>query len=98
MPFYHSITMMRTKNGCAKLPSMPKLKYTPGQRVRINEAASGLVQGFVGMVGHIGIGSINAPAFHQGEYFVSVRLETGATVILRLPERCLDEALAEFRL
>jgi hypothetical protein len=57
-----------------------------------------LVPGYVGMVGHIGIGSINAPAFYQGEYFVAVRLETGARVILRLPEGCLDEAPAEFRL
>ena len=36
-PFSHSIETMRAKNWCAKLPSMPKLKYTPGQRVRINE-------------------------------------------------------------
>ena len=75
---------------------MARPKYTPGQRVRINDAASVLVQGFVGMVGHIG--SINTPAFYQGEYFVSVRLETGATVILRLPERCLDDAPVGFRL
>ena len=77
---------------------MASPKYTPGQRVRINEAASGFVPGYVGIVGHIGIGSINAPAFYQGKYFVSVRLETGAQVILRLPEKCLDEAPAEFRL
>jgi hypothetical protein len=51
-----------------------------------------LVQGFVGMMGHIGIGSVNAPAFYRGEYFITVRLETGTTVILRLPERYLDEA------
>ncbi len=50
------------------------------------------------MLGHIGIGSINAPSFYQGEYFVNVRLETGANVILRLPERCLDEAPPEFRM
>ena len=54
--------------------------------------------GYVGMVGHIGIGSISAPSFYQGEYFVTVRLETGAKVILRLQEQCLDEAPAEFRL
>ena len=50
------------------------------------------------MVGHIGIGSINDPAFYQAEYFVTARLETGAKVILRLPERRLDEDLAESRL
>ncbi len=41
---------------------------------------------------------INEAAFYQGEYFVTVRLETGATVILRLPERCLDEVPGKFRL
>ena len=50
------------------------------------------------MLGHIDIGSINAPSFYQGDYFVTVRVETGSEVILRLPERCLDEAPAEFRL
>ena len=35
---------------------------------------------------------INAPGYYQGEYFVTVRLETGATVILRLPGKCLDDA------
>ena len=77
---------------------MARPNYTPGQRVRINGAVSGLVQGFVGMVGHIGIGSINAPSHYRGEYFVTVRLETGATVILKLPETYLDEAPEEFRL
>ena len=80
---------------CATLPGMPRPKYTPGQQVRINENAIGLVMGFVGMSGHIGIGGINAPSFYQGYYFVTVRMETGATVTLRLPERCLDEITAE---
>ena len=97
-PFSHIIAKMPSQNDCAKLASMPYLKYTPGQRVRINEAASELVPGYVGVVGHIGIGSINAPSFYQGEYFVSVHQETGAKVILRLPERCLDEAPPDFRL
>ena len=82
----------------AKLATLPRLKYTPGQRVPINETASDVVPGYVGMVGHIGIGSISAPSFHQGEDFVTVRLETGAKVILRLPEGCLYEAPAGFRL
>ena len=82
--FSHIIAKMRCQNGCAKLPGMARPKYIPGQRVRINEAASELVPGYVGMVGHIGIGSINAPEFYQGQYFVTVRLETGAKVILRL--------------
>ena len=60
--------------------------------------AIGLVAGFVGAIGHIGIGRLNAPAFYEGDYFVSVRLETGATVILRLPEHCIDEAPGELRL
>ena len=90
--------MMPSENGCAKLPSMARSKYTPGQRVRINEAASGLVAGYLGMVGHIGVGSISAPAYYQGEYFVTIRLETGAKVVLRLPEQCIEEASAEFHL
>ena len=77
---------------------MSKPKFQPGQRVRIGEAASGLVPHYVGMVGHIGIGSINAPAYYQGKYFVSVRLETGANVVLRLPERCLSDAPSSFNL
>jgi hypothetical protein len=77
---------------------MLKPKYRPGQRVCINEAASGLVPQYVGMAGHIGIGSINAPAYYQGEYFVTVRLETGAKVVLRLPERCLNDAPSGFHL
>jgi hypothetical protein len=77
---------------------MPNHKYTAGQRVRVNESAVGIVAGFVGMIGHIGIGSLNAPAFLQGMYFVSVRLESGSSVILRLPEDCLDEAPSELTL
>ena len=64
---------------------MARLKHTSGQRVRINAAASQQVPSYVGMVGHIGIGSINAPAFYQGEYFVTVRPETRPKVILKLP-------------
>ena len=89
---------MRPQNPCANLPSMARPKYTPGQRVRINKAASQQVPGYVCTVGHIGIGSINAPSFYQGEYFVTVRLETGEKVILRLPEHCIEEASAEFHL
>jgi hypothetical protein len=70
---------------------MPKPKYTPGQRVRINENAIGLVMGFVGMSGLVGIGGITAPSFYQGYYFVTVRMETGDTGTLRLPEQYLDE-------
>ena len=77
---------------------MSNLKYTPGQRVRVNERAIGLVAGFVGAIGHIGIGSLNAPAFYEGDYFVSVCLKTGANVILRLPEQYIDEAPGEFRM
>ena len=77
---------------------MPMPKYQPGQRVCISESASGLVPQYVGMVGHIGIGSISAPAYHQGEYFVTVRLDTGAKVVLRLPERCITDAPSGFHL
>jgi hypothetical protein len=51
--------------------------------------------GFVGMSGHVGIGGINAPSFYQSYYFVTVRMETGATVTLRLPEQYLDEVLVK---
>ena len=77
---------------------MSNHKYTPGQRVRVNKSAAGTVAGFVGMTGHIGIGSLNAPAFFQGKYFVSVRMGTGSNVILRLPEECLDSAPSELTL
>ena len=74
---------------------MPRPRYIPGQQVSINENAIGLVMGFVGMSGHVGIGGINAPSFYQGYYFVTIRMETGAMITLRLPERCLDEVSAE---
>ena len=65
---------------------MPRSKYTPEQRVKVNKSAVGLVAGFVGMIGHIGIGSLNTAEFYQWDYFVNVRLGTGSVVTLRLPE------------
>jgi hypothetical protein len=50
-------------------PNVPKLKYRPGQRVRISRAASELLPGYVWRVVHIGVGSFNKPACYQGEYF-----------------------------
>ena len=70
----------------------------PGQRVRINSLAAPLVPDFVGMHGHIGIGGISAAHWIAGEYFVTVRLPTGAAVTLILPEHCLDAARPDFRL
>ena len=78
---------------------LPKdLKYRPGQRVWINDSARELVPDYVGMCGHVGIGGIAAAHYYRGDYFVNLRLHTGATVILRLPECCLDDAQPKFRL
>ena len=77
---------------------MPRPKYTPGQRVRINTRASDQVPEYVGMLGTIGIGGISAPHFFYGEYFISIRHESGAKVIVRLPEHCLDDAPTDIRL
>ena len=77
---------------------MPPQKFIPGQRVRINKLASDLVPEHVGLLGTVGIDVIAAPAHHHGEYFVSIRRETGAMVIVRLPEHCLDDAPTGFRL
>ena len=77
---------------------MPKQKFIPGERVRINERASELLPEYVGMLGTIGIGGIAVPAHHHGEYFVSIRRETGVKVIVQIHERCLDYAPTGFRL
>ena len=78
---------------------LPKdLKFTPGQRVRINLSAAKLVPDYVGLVGHIGIGGLSAPHYHGGQYYVTVHLPTGAVVTLRLLEHCLDDASSDFRL
>ena len=78
---------------------LPKsLKYVPGQRVRVNRAASSLVPDYVGMCGHIGIGGISAPHYFQGRHYVALNLPSGAQIIVRLPERCLDDAPTNFRL
>ena len=50
------------------------------------------------MLGTISIGGIAAPAHQHGEYFVSIRRDTGSKVIVRLLRHCLDDAPAEFRL
>ena len=65
-------------------------KFIPGQRVRVNKLASDLVPEYVGMLGTIGIGGISAPAHHHGEYFVGIRRDTGAKVIVKLPTHCLE--------
>ena len=77
---------------------MPSQKFILGQRVRINKLASDLVPEYVGMLGSVGIRGIAAPAHHHGENFVSIRRDTDARVIVRLPEHCLDDAPTEFRL
>ena len=53
---------------------------------------------FVGMLGTIGIGGINAPHYLNGEYYVRVHRENGSKVIVQLPEDCIDEAPTQFRL
>ena len=55
--------------------------------MRINEQAYHLGPDYVGMYGHIGIGRISVTHYFLGQYFVTVQLETGATVILQLPEQ-----------
>ena len=77
---------------------MPYTKFIPGQRVRINQAAVDKVPEFVGLIGTVGIGGVNAPYCFSGEYFVSIYRDTGAKVIVLLPEHCLDEAPTTFRL
>ena len=49
------------------------------------------------MYDHIGIGGINAIHYFQGEYFVNIRLPSGANVVLRLPEDSLEDAPTEYR-
>ena len=53
---------------------------------------------YVGMEGRVGIGQTSAPHYILDTYFVTVRLATGATVILKLTEECLDDARKTFRL
>ena len=78
---------------------LPKdLNFIPGQRVRINKQALEIVPDYVGIHGHIGIGGINAIHYFRGSYFVSIRLPTGAKVVLHLPEDCLEDADSEYRL
>jgi hypothetical protein len=64
----------------------------------VNENAHGLVAGFVGVIGHIGVRSLNTSASDERDYFANLRLTTGATVILGLPEQCIDEASRELGL
>ena len=77
---------------------MAGTKFYRGQRVRINERAVDRVPEYVGMLGTIGIGGVNAPYYYAGRYYVSMRRENGAKIIVLLPEECIDEAPAEFRL
>lgn len=81
---------------CSMLPK--DLKFGPGQRIRISEQALGIVPDYVGIHGHIGIGGINATHYFRGSYFVSIRLPTGAKVVLHLPEDCLEDGQTEYRL
>jgi len=66
-------------------------RFVPGQRVRINEKAADQVPEFVGMLGTVGIGGVNAPYYFRGGYYVSIYREKGARIILHLPEHCIDE-------
>jgi hypothetical protein len=50
------------------------------------------------MKAHVGIGGTAAPHYILDTYFVSVRISTGARVILELKEVCLDDAQPAFRL
>ena len=77
---------------------MRPAKFFPGQRVRINEAARDLYPEWVGAFAHVGIGGIAAPYLFSGNYYVHTSNEKGGTVILRLPEHCLDDAPSDFHL
>jgi hypothetical protein len=77
---------------------MSDRKFKPGQRVRVNENAVGLVAGLVDLIGHVGIVSENSTSLYDGDYLVKVRTGRGSSVILRLPGECLDETSWEFHL
>ena len=77
---------------------MPYTKFIPGQRVRINQAAADRIPEFVGMLGTVGMGGVHAPYYFGGEYFVSIHRDTGAKIIVQLPEHCIDGAPTGFRL
>ena len=55
-----------------------------GPAVRINDSAHDLVPDYGGMYGHVGIGGTAAAHYYRGDYFLNLRLHTGAPVILRL--------------
>lgn len=65
--------------------------------MRINESVAELYPDYVGWYGHVGIGGVAVSYFLRDLYFVSLRLDTGASVILRLPEKCIDDAPTDFR-
>jgi hypothetical protein len=76
----------------------PNPRFGRGDRVRVNEKARRVYPDYVGMLGHIGIGSIAAKHFHHGQYYVTVVLPTKGRVILRLTEKQVDDATPDFRL
>ena len=56
----------------------------------VNNNAAGLVAGLVGLIGYSGIVSQDSQSIYYGDYIVDVKLENGATVSLRLLEKCID--------
>jgi hypothetical protein len=69
---------------------MIRHKYNSSQRVMVNDNAAGLVAGLVGLTGYIGIVNQDSRSLYDGDYIVDLKLESGATVTLRLPEGCID--------
>jgi hypothetical protein len=72
------------------LSTMSRQKYKLGHRVMVNNNAAGLVAGLVGLIGYSGIVSQDSQSIYYGDYIVDVKLENGATVSLRLLEKCID--------
>ena len=70
---------------------MPIRKFWSGQRVRINAHAHEVVPEYVGYFGHIHpLRSPNTIVADE-EYFVAVDNPQGTYILVRLPERCIDD-------
>ena len=78
--------------------SMPIRKFWSGQRVRVNAHAHDLAPEYVGVYGHIHHLRSPATPVADEEYFVAVHNAKGTYILVRLPEKCIDDAPTEKRL